>query len=80
MYGIYSYSSIKGDHKLQVIHEFENLSVARSSKGIFYIDHKEHGQKILFLPSPGSKDYDAEVRWIASPERVEADFLKYLKA
>ncbi len=63
---------------MQVIHEFENFSVARSSKGIFYIDHKEHGQKILFLPSPETGDYDAEVRWIESTERVEADFLKYL--
>ena len=65
---------------MQVIHEFENFSVVRSSKGIFYIDHKENGQKILFLPSPGFSDYDAEVRWIESGERVEADFLKYLSA
>lgn len=65
---------------MQVIHEFENFSVARSSKGIFYIDHKTHGQKILFLPSPGSPDHDGEVAWIESTERVEADFLKYLDA
>lgn len=64
---------------MQVIHEFENFSVLRSSKGIFYIDHKEHGQKILFLPSPDFEDYDAEVRWIESSERVAEDFLKYLK-
>ncbi len=64
---------------MQVIHEFENFSVARSSKGIFYIDHKEQGQKILFLPSPDTPEYDAEVRWIESSERVEADFSKYLK-
>lgn len=64
---------------MRVIHEFEKFSVARSSKGIFYIDHKEYGQKILFLPSPGFSDYDAEVRWIESVDRVETDFLKYLK-
>lgn len=64
---------------MQVIHEFENFSVARSSKGIYYIDHKEHGQKILFLPSPGFSNYDAEASWIESGDRVEADFLKYLK-
>ncbi len=65
---------------MQMIHEFENFSVARSSKGIFYIDHKEHGQKILFLPSPDSREYAAEVAWIESAERVAADFLKYLEA
>ena len=65
---------------MQVVHEFENFSVVRSSKGIFYIDHKEHGQKILFLPPTDSEEYEAEVRWIESSERVEADFLKYLEA
>jgi len=63
---------------MQVIHEFERFSVARSSKGIFYINHKEHGQQIIFLPSPNTAEYDAEVRWIESPDRVETDFLKYL--
>jgi len=63
---------------MQVIHEFERFSVARSSKGIFYIDHKEHGQLIVFLPTPSTPEYDAEVRWIESAERVETDFLKYI--
>jgi len=65
---------------LQVIHEFENFSVGRSDKGIYYIDHKEHGQKILFLPSPDTKEYDTQIQWIESAERIEEDFLKYLKA
>jgi hypothetical protein len=63
-----------------VIHEFENFSVARSDKGIYYIDHKEHEQKILFLPSPDTSEYHTEIQWIESAERIEEDFFKYLKA
>ena len=58
---------------MEIIHEFENLSVTRSKGGDYYVESDE-GQ-FLYLSPNGSYEHNQIEEWISSKDREEEDFL-----